>query len=456
MFSQMFALANGDTNTATTTSENSMVVESVLVSVGERIEEGDPLLTLTSESVEAIRSQLSEDVGTAEIDLNELKTEQVSTRLAAKQTYDSNIAYGKYATTEYNLTLKKLNDAVDNAQDSYDLAQEELALLNEELEVAQTDYADAILALDAATYNVNSVDKYNNTYWYVQYENIRDEAESTLEKFESDVEKKQENVDNAETNLILQKNMLQKANREVDSGLLTAKETYALRLLAYNNAVEAHDVAIAYLEKNLESVESTYQDVVDKIDELDNYIVNQNILSEYSGVITEVALSEGDELSVDSAIISLYDDAAVTMTATVSEDDIEDIVVGNAANIVLTAYEDDIFQGEVSEISDATYNSTTGVNEYSVTVTMQGDVSGLYQGMTGDVTFITKEIKEVMYVSNRAIFRSGTDSYVKVIDESGDIVEKKITTGFSDGINAEILEGLSEGDVVLIESKVND
>ena len=41
-------------------------------------------------------------------------------------------------------------------------------------------------------------------------------------------------------------------------------------------------------------------------------------------------------------------------------------------------------------------------------------------------------------------------------DESGNVQEKDVVTGFSDGVNVEIVEGLSEGDVVLIESKVNE
>lgn len=83
-------------------------------------------------------------------------------------------------------------------------------------------------------------------------------------------------------------------------------------------------------------------------------------------------------------------------------------------------------------------------------------MTGLYQGMTGDVTFITRETKQVCYVSNRAIFREGTRSYVKCRDENDKIVEKDVVTGFSDGVNVEILEGLSQGDVVLIESKVSE
>ena len=44
---------------------------------------------------------------------------------------------------------------------------------------------------------------------------------------------------------------------------------------------------------------------------------------------------------------------------------------------------------------------------------------------------------------------------MKVRDEDGTIVKKEITVGFTDGTYIQVVEGLSEGDVVLIESKVD-
>ena len=90
-----------------------------------------------------------------------------------------------------------------------------------------------------------------------------------------------------------------------------------------------------------------------------------------------------------------------------------------------------------------------------MTVTLEGDVSGLFQGMTGEITFVTEEMKDVLYVSKRAIITEGENSYVKVRTEDGKIEKKSVTTGFTDGVNIEIVEGLSEGDIVLIESKVS-
>ena len=43
---------------------------------------------------------------------------------------------------------------------------------------------------------------------------------------------------------------------------------------------------------------------------------------------------------------------------------------------------------------------------------------------------------------------------MKVKDSDGTIEKKEVTTGFYDGVNVEITEGLSEGETVLIESQV--
>lgn len=172
--------------------------------------------------------------------------------------------------------------------------------------------------------------------------------------------------------------------------------------------------------------------------------------------MTEILLSEGDTLSGGSSLVVLNNQETVTMAVSLGEDDYSAIDKEGTVNIVFTAYPNKIFSGKITDVSDAEYDSSSGTVYYTVTVTIQGEVSGLYEGMTGDVTFVTKEMKQVCYVSNRAVFREGTKSYVKVRDDNENIVKQEITTGFSDGINVEIITGLSEGDIVLIESKVGE
>ena len=96
-------------------------------------------------------------------------------------------------------------------------------------------------------------------------------------------------------------------------------------------------------------------------------------------------------------------------------------------------------------MSDAAYDSSSGTVYYTVTVTVQGSCPGLYEGMTGDVTFVTKRAEGgLLCVKPRSVQR-GTKSYVEVRDDSGNIVKQEVTTGFSDGVHVEVVAGLSEG-----------
>ena len=165
-------------------------------------------------------------------------------------------------------------------------------------------------------------------------------------------------------------------------------------------------------------------------------------------------MAAGDSLTQDMDLISLNNYDEVTITVSVEEEDLEAAALGNTVNVTLAAFEDEVFKGTVTEIGDAEINSNTNRTMYSVTVTVPNTGNVLYQDMTAEVTFVTDEVSEVLYIPVRAVIEKDGVNYVKVREKDGTIIRKRVTTGFSDGINIEIKEGLSEGETVLTESKV--
>ena len=164
-------------------------------------------------------------------------------------------------------------------------------------------------------------------------------------------------------------------------------------------------------------------------------------------------MEAGDYLSQDMDLISLNNYDEVTITVSVEEGDLEAAALGNTVNVTLAAFEDEVFAGTVSKIGDAEIDSNTNKTMYSITVTVPNTDRVLYQDMTAEVTFVTDQVSEVLYVPVRAVTEEDGASYVKVRGEDGTAVRKKVITGFADGVNIEIKEGLSEGETVLIESK---
>lgn len=451
---QMFSFG-GDTYTS---QSQEMVIDSVHITVGQEIQVGDVLYTLTEDSVEEIRTQLEEDVEDTLADYQALTVEQQQSYLTAKQGYDTYVTNGSLAELTYNKELQDLQDKVDEAADILEEKQnqvnenlEKLVELQEELTSAKKDLKDAEAAVSE-----NHDNRYNDPYYYTVYLNTRDMAQTIVDEIEDDIESLTDENETLLTEIGEATRSWNEACRNLESEKLTAQQTLETDQYYASVSSEWYSIQTTSLDNEKQSAYASYESAVKKLDEFNSYIVGNDVIAEYSGVVTEVPLEEGDGVTRNTSLVTLYDASDVTMEITVSEDDYKAIDQDGEVNITYTAYPDVVYNGVISEVSDAAYDSSSGEVYYTITVTVQGDVSGLYEGMTGDVTCVTKETKEVTYVSNRAIFRDGTRSYVKVRDENGSIVEKDVTTGFSDGVNVEITEGLSQGDTVLIESKVSE
>lgn len=435
-----------------------MEVEKVHITVGQEIAEGNVLYTLTESSVNEIRSQLEADVADTLEEYEALQVEQQEDRAQAKQGYDTYTVNGKLASIVYEQSMAELNKAVTDAekellekQNQYNENLEELMELQTELVEAQSELKEAEAAVSE-----NYENRFNDPYYYTIYKNTRKMAETIVEDLEDEIEQLQEENKNLVAEIAKATRSWNEACRKLESGKLEAQQTLETDQYYASVASEWYSIQTEGLDNESSQVYRDYTNAVEKLESFDEYISGTDVISEYSGVITEVMLSEGDSMTSGTSLVTLYNQDEVTMDVSISEDDYQSLDMEGKVNISFTAYPDDTYTGVISEVSDAEYDSSSGEIYYTLTVTLQGDTSGLYEGMTGEVTFVTKETQEVLYVSNRAIFRDGTRSYVKVRDEAGNIQEKAVVTGFSDGVNVEIVEGLSEGDIVLIESKVSE
>lgn len=73
----------------------------------------------------------------------------------------------------------------------------------------------------------------------------------------------------------------------------------------------------------------------------------------------------------------------------------------------------------------------------------------LREGLTVTVSIIIQERNDVLLVPNQAITRQGLVSFVQVV-ENGVIEQRSVRTGLSDWQYTEIIEGLSEGEEVVV------
>ena len=255
---------------------------------------------------------------------------------------------------------------------------------------------------------------------------------------------------------------LQEAVTEIEEQITEANE----ELLELNEQLAEYQADLETEKKILENAEYVLE-TTDMITDAYGWITAENA-REDAEAVTET-LEEEIETAQDSITETTEEIAELTDSLTGAKQSLEQGQIDAQAQLSLRTLSyanaseryavsvgmGEFFSGTVEEIGDAQYDSSTGTTYSDVTVKLSGDTAKLYDGMTAELTFVTKETETVTYVSNRAVYRENGKSYVRVYDENGDVASLEVVTGFSDGSNVEVIEGLEEGDTVLIESGVS-
>lgn len=449
----MMGMMPGTSDTGSS-ADRQLEIEQVYVEAGQEIEAGTPVLKLTQESVEGIRTELSQDVTDAELVYQQALTSQKQAQADAEGEYKMNSLYASYSQAEYDETVSALTEAVEEAEEALADTEDELINAQEELAEKEALLAEEKKVLENALFTADGTDKENALYWWIIAYQTADDAGEMVDTLEEEIEQLKENIEDYSEKKTENETALALAQKELESGEITARGELDIREYNAGNAQEIYDVAIEQSAFETETALEDYEEAAKKLEEFDSVIVEQVISAENSGVVTEIYVTEGDYLTQNMDLLSLNNYDEVTITVSVEEDDLEAAALGNTVNVTLAAFEEEVFTGTVTEIGDAEIDSNTNKTMYSVTVTVSNTGNVLYQDMTAEVTFVTDEVSEVLYVPVRAVTQEDGADYVAVKEEDGTIVRKKVTAGFSDGINIEIKEGLSEGETVLIESKV--
>ena len=176
------------------------------------------------------------------------------------------------------------------------------------------------------------------------------------------------------------------------------------------------------------------------------------ITAPQDGIVASIVAASATEQAADTLLVSLYVGDEKEMVVSVDELDITSVEVGQNVELAMDAITDHTYAGTVSKISQIG-TATSGVTVYDVTLTIEGD-DQLKLGMNGTATILVEERENVLLVPIAALNTSRGESYVWLKSDSAADgepgVRTTVETGLSDENYAEVLSGLSEGDVVLI------
>ncbi len=176
------------------------------------------------------------------------------------------------------------------------------------------------------------------------------------------------------------------------------------------------------------------------------------IRSPTSGVIASVSTQEGEAVAAGLAaptFVNIIDLHRLEVHTYVDETDIGKIDIGQQAAFTVDTYPGMEFPGKVTAIYPKAVIQDNVVN-YIVTVEILDFKDRILRPeMTANVTITLEERKGVLAVPTTAIYRDRGERYV-MVPEGDKHVRKTVNVGWRDGMYTEILEGLDDGDLVLI------
>ena len=267
-----------------------------------------------------------------------------------------------------------------------------------------------------------------------------------------DIKIAQADVDDAEAYYDYVATNLAEATTPEKASLWTSALIYAQAKLAAAEAkldamVRSYDTEEVAIEKmKVETANQTLAQAQKQLDEA-------TITAPFAGIVVSVDADEGDSVSTVIKVVHLIDLSSMELEVEVDEIDIADVKLGQKAVIELDALPALQLEGEVSYIS-LLPEAQGGIITYAVTIDLDApEVYGVKIGMSATADIIINERSNVLLVPSRAIKQDSQGNDIVEVMVNEEIQQRSVVTGISDGFEIEIIDGLSEGETVIVEIK---
>lgn len=167
------------------------------------------------------------------------------------------------------------------------------------------------------------------------------------------------------------------------------------------------------------------------------------------GIVAKRYYQEGYYAKAGTAIFAVADISTLKTVIHIPEGQVFGVSVGNEAQIKLPAYPDKNLVGKITRIAPvADLPSHTFAAEVSV-----DNSRGLLAGIYANVFLTALPKQNVLTIPAHAIVMRDDQQTVFIADEEGVIQRRVLNIGYTDDKIAEVLSGLSEQDVIVIEGQ---
>lgn len=188
------------------------------------------------------------------------------------------------------------------------------------------------------------------------------------------------------------------------------------------------------------------------------------VVAPIDGVVVSIAVEEGQTVNAAQStptIVTIAQLDKITVRAEISEGDVSKVKAGMPAYFTILGDSTNRFETTLSSVdpgpvsmsdnSASTSSTSTAIYYYGL-LHMPNPERKLRVAMTTNVSIILDQAKQVLTIPSTALgTKNEKGQYrVQVLDSNKKASERWVTVGLNNNINAQITDGLTEGELVVV------
>jgi len=385
--------------------ESAGIVSSFEVKTGDKVSEGQVLMSLEESSLSSSILQTQTDLLEAKAALDNLQSANSNLYTAAQTLSEAEYNLRQYESNRKYWNIKGSSwDQIEEARDAYYASQQVVW--------KKEDAYKTLLTLDG--------DDPKRTAAYKEYQDAVAASEKALR-----------NLNNLLGTYY---------SHAADIDFITydqGKATVAAARVDYLRYLNQDD-EIAAAQANLQALQNT--------------IDQAYIIAPFDGTVTNISAVAGEKVASGDVALRMDNLDNLIVNVAVSEVDINKITLGQRVEVTFDAVPAKEYEGEVSAIS-AAGSDESGVVEFNVNVKVLNSDASVKPGFTAVVSIITSEVTEALLVPNGAVVSRDGKSAVVLVNADGSTTHVLVETGASSDVYTEITSGdITEGSQVAVYS----
>jgi HlyD family secretion protein len=230
--------------------------------------------------------------------------------------------------------------------------------------------------------------------------------------------------------------------------------------LANKNKQQSAQAQIGVDTAKLKQAQAQVQQAQASLDQLNEQLSYTTLVSPMDGVVLSRDVEVGDAVSsilvlgsTATLVMTLGDTTQVYVNGKVDEADIGNVYLGQPARIRVESFPNRIFNGKVTKIAPLGVEKDN-VTTFEVRVSIDNPSGELKANMTANAEILIKEDKAVLSVPAAAVvYDVDKKASVFAPDPKQKDGQRKVAVkaGISNGSRIEILDGLKEGETVVLQ-----